>query len=294
MDIACPTCLNPFLLNCDISATLCGHVFHTDCIEKWLQMGNKTCPQCREFCSISFKLYLSATENVKKRDAIQADLDLAESEAKRRKSEMAKKSMTEFLFLVEEKVKTSWSWKTYESTTKDGRSLLHWAADYGNLDIYQSVMDKVPDKNPKDKTGITPLHCAADVGHPDICQLILNNVTDKCPKDKNGHTPLHCSARKGHTLIHKMIMETCEDKNPEQIKGTFAGYTPLHAAAENGHVEVCRLIMDAVKDISPKTKKDKTTPLQLAANNGHRAVQDLILTYAANSAAAALAEFRST
>jgi ankyrin repeat protein len=257
-------------------------------------MGNKTCPQCREFCSISFKLYLSATENVKKRDAIQADLDLAESEVKRRKSEMAKKSMTEFLFLVEEKVKTSWSWKTYESTTKDGRSLLHWAADYGNLDIYQSVMDKVPDKNPKDKTGITPLHCAADVGHPDICQLILNNVTDKCPKDKNGHTPLHCSARKGHTLIHKMIMETCEDKNPEQIKGTFAGYTPLHAAAENGHVEVCRLIMDAVKDISPKTKKDKTTPFQLATNNGHRAVQDLILTYAANSAAAALAEFRST
>ena len=101
MDIACPTCLNPFLLNCDISATLCGHVFHTNCIEKWLQMGNKTCPQCREFCSISFKLYLSATENVKKRDAIQADLDLAESEAKRRKSEMAKKSMLEFLFLVE-------------------------------------------------------------------------------------------------------------------------------------------------------------------------------------------------
>jgi len=255
-------------------------------------MGNKTCPQCREFCSISFKLYLSATENVKKRDAIQADLDLAESEAKRRKSEMAKKSMLEFLFLVEDKVKT-WSWKTKGYTTKNGRTLLHWAADYGNLDIYQSIMDKVPDKNPKDNEGITPLHCAADVGHPDICQLILDNTEDKCPKDKSGYTPLHCSARKGHTLIHKMIMETLEDKNPEAIKGD-AGYTPLHAAARNGQVEVCRLIMDAVKDISPKTKKDKTTPLQLAANNGHRAVQDLILTYAANSAAAALAEFRST
>ena len=274
MDIACPTCLNPFLLNCDISATLCGHVFHTNCIEKWLQMGNKTCPQCREFCSISFKLYLSATENVKKRDAIQADLDLAESEVKRRKSEMAKKSMTEFLFLVEEKVKTSWSWKTYESTTKDGRSLLHWAADYGNLDIYQSVMDKVPDKNPKDKEGTTPLHCAADNGHLGICQLILKNTEQKCPKDEVGWTPLHCSAGKGHTLIHKMIMTVSSDKNPEDT----GGYTPLHSAAENGHVELCRLIMDEIEDIFPKTE-DKITPLHLATRGGHIAVKDLILKY---------------
>ena len=273
MDIACPTCLNPFLLNCDISATLCGHVFHTNCIVKWLQMGNKTCPQCREECSISFKLYLSATENVKKRTAIQADLDLAESEAKRRKSEMAKKSMLKFLFLVEDKVKT-WNWRTNESTTKNGRSLLHWAADYGNLDIYQSIMDKVPDKNPKDKNGITPLHCAADVGHLNICQLILNNVTDKCPKGKNGHTPLHCSARKGHTLIHKLIMTVSNEKNPEDT----VGYTPLHSAAENGHVELCRLIMDEIEDIFPKTV-DKTTPLHLATRGGHTAVEDLIREY---------------
>jgi hypothetical protein len=184
MDIACPTCLNPFLLTCDISATLCGHVFNSNCIEKWLQMGKKNCPQCRENCSISIKLYLSATENVKKRDAIQAKLDLAESEAKRMKSEMSKKSMHQFLFFVESKFKTDWS-KNIPST-KDGRTLLHWAADYGNVDIYQSVMEKVPDKNPMDKRGITPLHCAADVGHPDICELILKNTTEKGPKSKNG------------------------------------------------------------------------------------------------------------
>jgi ankyrin repeat protein len=94
-----------------------------------------------------------------------------------------------------------------------------------------------------------------------------------------------------------MIMDVSEDKNPETSNktrdGKDAGFTPLHYAAENGHVELCRLIMDAVEDISPKSK-DKTTPLQLAAKNGHRAVQDLILTYAANSAVAALSEFRNT
>ena len=74
MDIASSTCLNPFTLECDISATHCGHVFHTNCIRKWRQMGKKTCPQCRENC-ITIKLFFSATENGKKRNAVQSELD---------------------------------------------------------------------------------------------------------------------------------------------------------------------------------------------------------------------------
>ena len=90
MDIACPTCLNPFTLECDISATHCGHVFHTNCIRKWRQMGKKTCPQCRENC-ITIKLFFSATESGKKGNALQSELDQAKSEVKRLKSEMKKK-----------------------------------------------------------------------------------------------------------------------------------------------------------------------------------------------------------
>ena len=87
MDIACPTCLNPFTMQCDISVNQCGHMFHSDCIAKWIETGKKTCPQCRKSCTLKklIKLYLPATGNVKKRDAIQADLDHAEFEAKRLK-----------------------------------------------------------------------------------------------------------------------------------------------------------------------------------------------------------------
>ena len=107
MDIACPTCLNPFSMYCDISATHCGHLFHTNCVTKWLQTGKKSCPSCRENCTLKklIKLYLLSTGNVKKRDAIQADLDRAESETKRLKSEMAEKdevykSMHEWIFWI--------------------------------------------------------------------------------------------------------------------------------------------------------------------------------------------------
>ena len=131
MDIACPICLNPFTMQCDISANQCGHMFHSDCITKWIETGKKTCPQCRKSCTLKklTKLYLPATGNVKKRDAIQADLDRAESEAKRLKSEMTKKdeinkSMQEWIFQTNPR-------------NAAGKTLLHWAAEYGNLDTFR-------------------------------------------------------------------------------------------------------------------------------------------------------------
>ena len=68
-------------------------------------MGKKTCPQCRENCT-TIKLFFSATENGKKRNAIQAELDHATSEVKRLKSELSEmekkdevnKSMRKWLF----------------------------------------------------------------------------------------------------------------------------------------------------------------------------------------------------
>jgi hypothetical protein len=143
MDISCPTCLNPFTLKCDISATHCGHVFHTLCILKWLQTGKKTCPSCRKDCTMlgTKKLFFSADGTAKKRDANQADLNRAKSEAKRLKSEMAEKdeinkSMHEWIF---EK----------NPSDKDGTTLLHWAAENGHLDICKSILEEVEDKNPK-------------------------------------------------------------------------------------------------------------------------------------------------
>ena len=36
MNIICSTCMEGFKSNSDISSTMCGHVFHTQCITKWL------------------------------------------------------------------------------------------------------------------------------------------------------------------------------------------------------------------------------------------------------------------
>ena len=65
MNTACSTCLESFTARSDISTTMCGHVFHTGCIEKWQQNGKNQCPQCRKTLGNNqiIKLYFSESES---------------------------------------------------------------------------------------------------------------------------------------------------------------------------------------------------------------------------------------
>ena len=64
MNAACSLCLELFTSRCDISTTPCGHVFHTECISKWLENRQKNCVQCRKSCSKDqiIKLYFSEAD----------------------------------------------------------------------------------------------------------------------------------------------------------------------------------------------------------------------------------------
>ena len=66
MNIVCSTCLERFTPNCDISSTMCGHIFHTICIKTWIKKGHKSCPQCRQHCTPRkiHKIYFSETVEV--------------------------------------------------------------------------------------------------------------------------------------------------------------------------------------------------------------------------------------
>ena len=63
MNVACSICLESFTLTSDIYTTPCGHVFHYECIRKWLERGNPNCSLCRQNCDINEITRLHFSEN---------------------------------------------------------------------------------------------------------------------------------------------------------------------------------------------------------------------------------------
>ena len=77
-------------------------------------------------------------------------------------------------------------------------TFLHLTAMNGYLGICELTIrkiHKVEDRNPSNRWGDTPLHYAAEFGHLEVCQLIIQSVDEKNPKNNEGSTPLHFAAR---------------------------------------------------------------------------------------------------
>ena len=78
-------------------------------------------------------------------------------------------------------------WKSEIGSTNpiqnDLMTVLHEASVKGDSSIFHCLLPIIIDKNPKDRLGITPLHLAADYGHLDICETIIGWEKKQEPKD---------------------------------------------------------------------------------------------------------------
>ena len=164
--------------------------------------------------------------------------------------------------------------------------ILYHAAERGDLEVFQFVIQNALKKNPRmhniylptSVPGVsenTPLHVAAENGHLAICQLIVPYLKNgRNPKNKSsGRTPLELAASNGHFEVCKLFVSNVKIWNPENSDKQ----TPLHSAAKNGHFDVCALILSNIKDSSPKDLFYET-PLHYAAKNGHSSICKLLVT----------------
>ena len=141
-----------------------------------------------------------------------------------------------------------------------GRSTLHYAAMNDHLNIYESIVTINGNILPR-STDILPttlLDMAVVNNSINVCRYIVENNQDPIsyPDTNSGvreSTPLHMAALKGHIEIYKILTEKVVDKNP-----FYRGWTPLHFAALNGHLELCRLILENVNDKNPSGVDGKT------------------------------------
>ena len=141
---------------------------------------------------------------------------------------------------------------------------LHFAAQCGNVLLYEDIIKKAQYKEPGTIDGCTPLCYAAGSGQYKMVKFILETSTEENPFCKYGSTPYHLAAKGGWLKICELFAENNQDKNPTDDYGM----TPLHYAASGGYLQICKLILSTVDDKFPQNNLGET-PLMLVAKHGY-------------------------
>ena len=145
-----------------------------------------------------------------------------------------------------------------------GSSSLHWAANFGRVDVVRELINQAGDIEMKDKYGITPLHLASYNGHLDVVQLLVESKADIHTKEKGGKTPLYWASENGHLNVVTFLVENKADIH---AKSKHDG-TPLHSVSRKGHLDVVKFLVENKADVNAKDKEYGDTPLHYASSNG--------------------------
>lgn len=98
------------------------------------------------------------------------------------------------MLLSPEDVNRPIQWKKYvrglPDSTANGATLLHWAAEWGNVRTVKVLIDHGASLSAKDETGQTALHVAAYCLHADVIRTLLQNGASPSATNTAGKTPL--------------------------------------------------------------------------------------------------------
>ncbi|KRY73583.1 26S proteasome non-ATPase regulatory subunit 10, partial [Trichinella pseudospiralis] len=148
---------------------------------------------------------------------------------------------------------------------ENGRTIYHWAASGGHLNLIEFLTPLVNDINHVDELGWSALTIACSAGRLNIVQYLLACKADPNIRSSLNTTPLHYAASKGHTNIVKLLLEHDADVNAQDKWGG----TPLHRVASKGGPVIIRLLLGDKNCKVNLQDSEGNTPLHLACEGNN-------------------------
>lgn len=146
---------------------------------------------------------------------------------------------------------------------------MHYAADYGHLEVVKLLLDRGANINATDNFGRTSFHDSMTACYAlgnEIAMLMLSNGADVHLKIEGGVFPLHLAALQGDLDLLTAILK----KGADVLAKTENGCTSLHCATFQTNEEIVRTLLDNGVDVHQK------------AGNGMTALHFAILTSTAD------------
>uniref|UniRef100_A0A1A9VK18 ANK_REP_REGION domain-containing protein n=1 Tax=Glossina austeni TaxID=7395 RepID=A0A1A9VK18_GLOAU len=165
---------------------------------------------------------------------------------------------------------------------KNGKIPLDWAID-NKYDIVQSLLSKLADVNLADEGGRTLLHWAAERGYVEIVNTLLGKGANVNAKNDKRETPLYLAVESVRVDVVKALIKEGADVNKargftnlnDETYALLKNAALLEAAKNDDVDEVTRLISSGA-NVNVQDK-DGRTPLHLAAANGHTKIVSALI-----------------
>lgn len=129
---------------------------------------------------------------------------------------------------------------------------LHLAAEDGDADCVQLLIEKGANVELRNHKNQTALHLAALAQSPETLELLLTKGADPNAADIDGRTPLHCAIVKVSRSSECVQLLLKAGVNVNQSDAF--GYTPMHLAALNEFSHSLMMLLNHGGDVTARTK----------------------------------------
>jgi ankyrin repeat protein len=119
-------------------------------------------------------------------------------------------------------------------------TVLHLAADYGDVEVLQLLVQYKTDINARGYDDDTPLLAASKDGRVDAVQFLLQYGADVDAQDENNDTPLIIASERGYLEVVRLLLGNGADMHFQNVEDQ----TALQAAKEYNHHEIAQLLLD--------------------------------------------------